>query len=204
MMEFIIGGWHIQLKSSITIQDNIARLATQQEELLNEMRRLVARDEECRTSEQNRTDVKKGEKETDTGKQEEKEIGQAEAIGPEVHGHTSLEASREEDQRTHQISTSNHTNQRQTNPFRTQHHTPRHIQPNALSATNLYPGRQYNPLLSRGIQSSSGEFKFTSIGGDQTITDASHHIVNTNSGNTTTTTTTESNNDLSIRMSTGS
>jgi hypothetical protein len=48
------------------------------------------------------------------------------------------------------------------------------------------------------IQSSSGQFNITHIGGDQNIMDSSSHIMSSNSGNTTTTTTTNSNNDSSI------
>ena len=57
MGRLLIDRWDMQLRSTITIQDNITRLATQQEELIRELRGLTAQDAGQRTSEQNRNYV---------------------------------------------------------------------------------------------------------------------------------------------------
>jgi len=186
------------LRSTITIQDNITRLATQQEELLRELRRLAARDDERRTSEQKRIDMEPARTESVAGGYEAKQIERAEGIDQGYQGHLSREATESEVQQTPQIyRTSNQISQRWKNPFRTQQFTPPNTQLDPMTASSPYPFLPH-------IQSSSGQFQFTSIAGDQTMTDSSHHIVNTNSGNTSTTITTNSNNDTSVRTSNGS
>jgi hypothetical protein len=197
MILLLIGGCHVQLKSSITIQDTIARLSTQQEEIVTELRRLTVRDEERRTNEQNRMEPEIP-TEILAREPEVRRSGRAEGIGREDHRYTFEQLAED-----HLMSTSHHTSQRQTNPFRTHLHTPRHSHPNAPFVSNPYLGYQYHAGFPH-IQSSSGQFEFRSIGGDQITTDTSHHIVNNNSGNTVTTITENSNNDSSIRTSSGS
>jgi hypothetical protein len=152
--------------------------------------------------------VEREEKE-ETGVREgaRKEVGHAEETG-RVGNHysnrtTSQDPPARDDQ--HQASAPNRRdNMLQTNPFRTAYYAPLRNQPPAvMSHPNSLAGHQFYPMLSH-IQSPNGYFKLTSIAGDQNTTDASQHVVNTNSGNTTTTTTTNSNNDSSVRFSTGS
>ena len=67
------------------------------------------------------------------------------------------------------------------------------------SVPNSRPQQQHCQKMFPTIQSSSGKFNFTHIGGNQNTVDSSYHITNSNMGNTTTTITTNSNNNSSIR-----
>lgn len=193
----------MQLRSAITIQDNIARLAAQQEELIKELRRLAAPDDEQRTSIQNRIGAGPPRNESLAGGLEVNEIPRAEGVSQEYRGSPSRETTGSDVQQTNQIYPApNHISQRSRNPFRTQQFAPQaHLNPTPMSSP--YPWYQNHPFLAH-IRSSNGQFKFTSIAGNQTSTDSSNHIVNTNSGNTTTTITTDSNNDTSVRTLHGS
>ena len=199
-----------QLQSSMTIQENIGRLANQQEEIITILKGLKTQDGGIRTAteriavddESTALEQQVGIKHEIQGVGRKLEDGIADSEERSQVPQQAQEASSRKDvNHTHQEHPSNSSGHRpESNPFRTQQFMSCN-QPSTIlrpaSGSVPYPN---HPFLGH-IQCSHGQFMFTSIGGDQTIMDASHHVVNTNSGNTTTTTIMNSNNDSSIRKS---
>jgi hypothetical protein len=70
-----------------------------------------------------------------------------------------------------------------------------HSRTRSISGSLLQQKKRQLPT----IQSSSGQFNITHIGGNQTSVDSSYHLTSSNSGNNNTIITTGSNNDSSIR-----
>lgn len=74
------------------------------------------------------------------------------------------------------------------------------IHPPSQTMSTPNPWQHQHQRMFRAIQSGSGQFHVTHIGGNQNFVDSSHHVTNSNSGNTTTTITNNSNNDSSVRV----